>query len=386
MPTYARFDVAFEHGEGPWLMAADGRRFLDFAAGIAVCSLGHCHPHLVEALKSQAEKLWHCSNMFHIPGQEKLAQRLVDLTFADTMFFSNSGAEAIECAIKMARRFHYAAGHPERYRVIVASTSFHGRTLATVAAGDQAKGKLGFGPEVEGFDRVTFGDASAVEAAITGQTAAILVEPVQGEGGLMPASNAYLQALRKIADDHGILLMFDEVQCGVARTGKLFAHEWADVTPDVMAIAKGIGGGFPMGACLATERAASPMVAGSHGSTFGGNPLAMAAANAVLDVITQDGFLDHVNQMAEILRQEMAARIVRFPKIFDCIRGRGLMAGLKCHVTNTDMINQLFENGLLVVAAGDNTIRFLPPLIIDRGHIEAAMAILDQVCEAWENK
>ncbi len=386
MPTYARFDVAFERGEGPWLVATDGRRYLDFACGIAVCCLGHCHPHLVSALKTQAETLWHCSNLYHIPGQEKLAERLVDLTFADTVFFGNSGAEAVECAIKIARRYQHANGKPQRYRIIVATTAFHGRTLATVAAGDQAKGKAGFGPMPEGFDRVQFGDVEALKAAIGPETAGILLEPVQGEGGLMPASAEYLQAVRHIADEHDILFLMDEVQSGLGRTGKLFAHEWAGITPDVMASAKGLGGGFPVGACLATERAAAPMQAGSHGSTYGGNPLAMAAANAVLDVVTQDDFLDHVNEAAEYLHAALAARVSRYPAIFDCVRGKGLLAGMKCQdaVTNVDVISHLFAQGLLTVPAGDNTIRFLPPLIIDRGHIDEAMSCLDQVCETWE--
>lgn len=385
MPTYARFDVVFERGEGPWLYATDGRRFLDFAAGIAVCSLGHCHPHLVQALQDQAGKLWHTSNLYRIEGQEKLSRRLVAATFADTVFFGNSGAEANECAIKIARRYQFEQGRPERYRIVVMTTAFHGRTLATVAAGDQAKGKYGFGPETAGFDRVPFEDIEAARAAIGPETAGILVEPVQGEGGMRAADFAYLRELRELADANDILLMFDEVQCGVGRTGKLFAHEWSGVTPDVMAIAKGIGGGFPMGACLATERAAKPMVAGSHGSTFGGNPLAMAAGNAVMDVVTEPGFLDHVNAVAEILRAALVERAKRFPEIFEEVRGLGLMAGLKCRVTNTDLVNRLFDHGLLCVTAGDNTLRFVPPLIIEREHVEAAMAILDRVCETWRH-
>ncbi len=385
MPTYARFDVVFERGEGPWLYAADGRRFLDFAAGIAVCALGHCHPHLVAALKAQAEKLWHCSNLYRIAGQERVSARLAAKTFADTMFFGNSGAEANECAIKIARRYQFDNGRPERYRIVVMSTAFHGRTLATVAAGDQAKGKHGFGPETEGFDRVAFGDLDAAKEAVGPETAAILLEPVQGEGGMRAADFAYLRALRALADENDILLMFDEVQCGMGRTGKLFAHEWSGVTPDVMSIAKGLGGGFPVGACLATERAAKAMTPGSHGSTFGGNPLAMAAADAVLDVIEDPAFLPRVNQVAEILRAALAERVVRFPHLFEEVRGLGLMAGLKCRVTNTDLVNRLFEEGLLSVSAGDNTLRFVPPLIIEKEHVEAAMAILDRVCETWKD-
>ena len=383
MPTYARFDVVFERGEGPWLYAADGRRFLDFAAGIAVCSLGHCHPHLVKALQDQAAKVWHTSNLYRIAGQEKVSKRLAELTFADTMFFGNSGAEANECAIKIARRYQFDQGRPERYRIVVMTTAFHGRTLATVAAGDQAKGKYGFGPETEGFDRVAFGDLDAAKAAIGPETAAIMLEPVQGEGGMRAADFAYLRAIRKLADENDLLLIFDEVQCGVGRTGKLFAYEWSGVAPDVMSIAKGIGGGFPVGACLATERAAKAMVPGSHGSTFGGNPLAMAAADAVLDVITGKGFLDHVNEIAGVLRDALAERVKRFPDLFEEVRGLGLMAGLKCRVVNSDVVNRLFEEGLLAVPAGDNVLRFVPPLIIERDHVEAAMAILDRVCEAW---
>jgi len=386
MPTYARFDVVFDHGEGPWLVATDGRRFLDFAAGIAVCSLGHCHPHLVEALQRQAAKLWHTSNLYRIEGQEKLSARLAKLTFADTMFFGNSGAEANECAIKIARRFQFDNGHPERYRIVVMSTAFHGRTLATVAAGDQAKGKYGFGPETAGFDRVPFGDVDAVRAAVGPETAAIMVEPVQGEGGMRAADFDYLRDLRKLADEAGLLLIFDEVQCGMGRTGKLFAHEWSGVTPDVMSIAKGIGGGFPVGACLATERAAACMVPGSHGSTFGGNPLAMAAANAVMDVMEDPGFLPRVNAVASVLRAALAERVQRFPEIFEEVRGLGLMAGLKCRVTNSEVVNRLFAEGLLAVTAGDNTLRFVPPLIIDEGHVEAAMAKLDRVCETWSQQ
>lgn len=386
MPTYARFDVIFDRGEGPWLIATDGRRFLDFAAGIAVCSLGHCHPKLVAALTEQAGKLWHCSNLFRIAGQERLAARLTEKTFADTVFFGNSGAEAVECTIKVAKRFQFDRGAPERYRVIVCTHAFHGRTLATVAAGDQAKGKYGFGPEMEGFDRVPFGDADAVKAAIGPKTAAILLEPVQGEGGMCAADFGYLRQLRALADANDILLLFDEVQCGMGRTGKLFAHEWSGVTPDVMAVAKGLGGGFPIGACLATERAAKGMTAGSHGSTFGGNPLAMAVANAVFDVITGEGFLDHVNDVAATLREALGERVRAYPDLFEEIRGLGLMTGLKCRVPNTEIVNRLFAEGLLSVSAGDNTLRFVPPLIIENEHVEAAMAILDRVCETWKDK
>jgi len=388
LPTYARFDVAFERGEGPWLVATDGRRYLDFASGIAVTCLGHAHPHLVACLKDQVEKLFHCSNLYRIPGQEKLAARLVENTFADTVFFGNSGAEAVECCIKMARRYQYAKGKSERYRVVVATTSFHGRTLATVFAGDQAKGKEGFGPAVDGFDRVPYGDIAAMQAAIGPETAAILLEPVQGEGGLVAAKPEYLQAVRALADEHDILFMLDEVQSGIGRTGTFFAYEQYGITPDVLASAKGIGGGFPMGACLATERAAAAMTAGSHGSTYGGNPLAMAAGNAVLDIVTGEGFLDHVQSIAKVLRDALQERVARFPHMFEEVRGLGLLAGLKCTagVLNSEVIPRLFEKGMLTVPAGDNTIRFLPPLIIDASHVDEAMRILDAVCEAWEKK
>ena len=306
LPTYKRAPLAFDHGKGMRVYTEDGKEYLDFGAGVAVTSLGHAHPHLVEALTEQARKLWHTSNLYVIPGQEKLAHRLTEATFADTVFFTNSGAEALECAIKMARKFHAAKGAPERYRIITFEGAFHGRTLATIAAGGQAKYLEGFGPKVEGFDQVPFGDEKALLAAITEATAGILIEPIQGEGGLRVLPPGKLKRLREIADEHGLLLILDEVQCGVGRTGKLFAHEWAGIKPDIMAIAKGIGGGFPVGACLATEEAAQGMTAGTHGSTFGGNPLAMAVGNAVLDVILADGFLDHVKKSGLALKQRLA--------------------------------------------------------------------------------
>ena len=377
MPTYARTDVMFDHGEGAWLYTVDGRRFLDFGAGVAVTALGHAHPHLVEVLKTQAEKLWHCSNLYRIPGQEKLAQRLVDHSFADTAFFCNSGAEAMECALKIARRFHQANGAKDKYRVITARGAFHGRTLATIAAGGQAKHLDGFAPIVDGFDQVAFGNLNEARAAITAQTAAVVVEPVQGEGGIIPADPAYLKGLRAMADEYGLLLIFDEVQTGMGRTGKLFAHQWSDVTPDVMALAKGLGGGFPIGACLATERVGKVMTPGSHGSTFGGNPLATAAGNAVLDVMLAPGFMDHVNAMAALLWRKLEHVVKKHGGIFEQVRGQGLMLGLKCKVPNGDVVSRLFANGLLVVAAGDNVVRLVPPLIIGESEIDAATAILD---------
>ena len=376
LPTYSRADVAFVRGEGPYIFAEDGRRYLDFGAGIAVNALGHAHPKLVQALTDQAGLLWHTSNLYRVPGQETLSRRLVDATFADTVFFTNSGVEAIECAIKMARRYHYAKGEPGRFHIITFEGAFHGRTLAAIAAGGQAKYLEGFGPKVEGFDQVPFGDLKALEAAITPATAALLIEPIQGEGGLRPATREYLSALRRICDEHGLLLIFDEVQTGVGRTGKLFAHEWAGVTPDIMAIAKGIGGGFPMGACLATERAASGMTPGSHASTFGGNPLAMAVGNAVLDVVLGPGFLERVQQISNYTRQQLAGLIAEHPAVFEEVRGEGLMLGLKMKVPNTAFIDDLRAHGMLAVAAGDNVVRLLPPLIIAEEHVREAMALL----------
>jgi acetylornithine/N-succinyldiaminopimelate aminotransferase len=380
MPTYARADVAFERGEGAYLYATDGRRFLDFGAGVAVVSLGHCHPHLVQALQTQAATLWHCSNLYRIPAQERLAQRLVEHSFADSVFFNNSGAEAVECGLKMVRRFHDETGNPERYRVIVSTDAFHGRTLATIAAGGQEKHLKGFDPVVEGFDRVPFGNLNETRAAITQETAAILVEPIQGEGGIHTASTEYLKGLRRICDEFGLLLFLDEVQSGMGRTGKLFAHEWAGIAPDLMALAKGLGGGFPVGACLATERVAKVMTAGSHGSTFGGNPLAMAAANAVLDVILAGGFLARVERVGHALWAQLKTLAAQYPTVIAEMRGAGLMIGLKLVPDNVDFVARLLVNGLLAVPAGDNVIRLVPPLIIDESHVDEAIAILEKTC------
>jgi acetylornithine/N-succinyldiaminopimelate aminotransferase len=383
MPTYARIDLSFERGEGAHLFTADGRRFLDFGSGIAVNALGHSHPHLVAELKAQVEKVWHVSNLYRIAGQEKLAERLVANSFADTAFFCNSGAEALEASIKMARKYHYENGHPERYRIITAAGAFHGRTLATIAAGGQEKYLKGFLPKVEGFDQVAFGNLNEMRAAITAETAAILVEPVQGEGGIRPASTEYLRALRTIADEFGILLVFDEVQCGMGRTGKLFAHEWSGVTPDIMGLAKGLGGGFPIGACLATEAAAVGLSAGTHGTTFGGNPLAMTAANAVLDVMLAPGFLEEVDRIGRLFRDKLTPFVAKHPKLFEEVRGAGLMLGLKCVVPAGDMMTRLRESGLLTVAAGDNVVRLLPPLTIREPEVAEAMAILEKVAAGW---
>ncbi len=385
MPTYKRCGIALERGEGVYVYDTDGRRYLDFLAGIAVNSLGHAHPHLVGALTEQANRLWHCSNIFEIPGQERLAERLVAATFADTAFFANSGAEAIECGIKMIRKYHHEAGNPEKYSIICVSDAFHGRTLTTIFAAGQEKLVKGFGPAVPGFNHVAFGNLNELRAAITDETAGILVEPVQGEGGIRAADDDYLAGLRKTADEFGLLLMYDEVQCGVGRTGKLFYHEWSGAAPDIMAIAKGIGGGFPVGACLATERAASGMTAGTHGSTFGGNPLAMAIGNAVLDVVLEEGFLDRVNQVADVLWQRLEALVAAHPKVFTAISGRGLMIGVTCAVPNQEMIAGLREAGLLVGQSGGNMIRLLPPLTIDEAHVHEAVGILESVSRAWKH-
>lgn len=383
MPIYNRADVSFERGEGAYLFAADGRRYLDFASGIAVTALGHAHPHLVAALTEQAGKLWHTSNMFRIPGQERLAERLVAASFADSVFFTNSGAEAVECGLKLVRKYHDDFGDPDRYRVITCRGAFHGRTLTTISAAGQDKHLKGFAPEVDGFDHVAFGNLNELRAAITDRTAAILVEPVQGEGGMTPASADYLRGLREVADEFGLLLFLDEVQSGMGRTGKLFAHEWAGITPDIVATAKGLGGGFPVGACLAREGVARALTVGSHGSTFGGNPLAMAVGNAVLDILLADGFLSNVERMGKLLRARLEDLVRRHPLVLDSVRGLGLMLGLKCVVPNTEMQARLRENGLLTVGAGDNVVRILPPLIVDERHVEEAVATIEATCKAW---
>lgn len=371
--TFARAPLAFERGEGCWLITEDGQRYLDFAGGIAVNSLGHSHPKLVAALTDQAGKLWHTSNLYEIPGQTRLGERLVASTFADKVFFTNSGAEALECAIKTARRYQYVNGRPEKFRTITFEGAFHGRTLATIAAGGQQKYLEGFGPKVEGFDQVPFDDIAALEKAITPETAAILIEPLQGEGGIREVPVAFMKRLRELCDQHDLLLIFDEVQSGVGRTGKFFAHEWAGVTPDIMAIAKGIGGGFPVGACLATEQAAVGMTAGVHGTTFGGNPLAMAVGNAVLDVVLEEGFLDEVKRKALLMKQGLASIADEFPDVIEGARGSGLMLGLKCKMPNTKVNAALRDQKLLAVPAGDNVIRLLPPLTVSDEEIRDAL-------------
>lgn len=384
LPTFARANVAFERGEGCWLTATDGTRWLDFGAGVAVTSCGHAHPHLVQALTEQAAKVWHVSNLFQIPEGEKLAQRLVDNSFADYVFFANSGAEAMEGAIKCARKFHAANGQPERFRLITFEGAFHGRTLATIAAGGQQKYIDGFGPKVEGFDQVPFGDLEAVKAAIGPATAGILIEPVQGEGGLRPVPTSFLRDLRALCDEHGLMLVFDEVQTGIGRTGKLFAHEWAGVTPDIMAIAKGLGGGFPIGAFLCTREAGKGMTAGTHGSTFGGNPLATAVGNAVLDVVLAPDFLDEVQRAASLLRQRLAEIADRHPDIIEDVRGLGLLMGIKARVPNGELVSALHAQHMITVAAGDNVVRLIPPLIAREAEIGEAAARLDAACTALE--
>lgn len=384
LPTYARAPIALERGEGAWAETADGRRFLDFGAGIAVNSLGHAHPHLVKALTEQASRIWHTSNLYSMPDGEKLARRLCEATFAERVFFTNSGAEANECAIKMARKYHAAKGNPERFHIVTFEGAFHGRTLATIAAGGQQKYIDGFGPKVSGFDQVPFDDEKALKAAITPETAALMIEPIQGEGGLRTVPVRFLKLLRELCDEHGLLLIFDEIQTGVGRSGKFFAYEHYGVTPDIMSVAKGIGGGFPMGACLATEEAASGMTLGTHGTTFGGNPLAMAVGNAVLDVILAPGFLDRVAQTALRLRQSLAQLKDHHPDVIEDIRGEGLMLGLKLKTPNTDFVAEAREAGLLVVAAGDNVVRLLPPLIIGETEVAEAVARLDKAAGAVE--
>lgn len=378
LPTYTRADVAFERGEGAYLWSSDGRRFLDFGAGVAVTALGHCHPRLVAALQAQAAKVWHTSNLYRVSGQERVATKLVANTFADTVFFCNSGAEANECAIKMARRYFYSVGKPERNEVICANGAFHGRTLATLAAGGQEKHMKGFAPHMPGFVHVPYGNLNAMRDAITDRTAAIMVEAVQGEGGIVPGDPEYLKRLRATADEFGLLLIFDEVQTGMGRTGKLFAYEHFGIAPDIVAAAKGLGGGFPVGACLATAEAAKGMTAGAHGSTFGGNPLAMAVAEEVLNVMLEPAFLPEVTRIAGYLRSKLEPLVARFPKVVDDVRGLGLMLGLKAHIPNTELQAKLLANGLLTIGAGDNVLRLVPPLIIREAEVDEALAILER--------
>jgi len=382
LPVFARVDLGFERGEGAWLIATNGERYLDFTSGVAVTALGHAHPHLVAALQEQATRLWHMSNLFKSPDGERLAARLCEQSFADFVFFANSGAEAMECAIKIARRYHASKGHPERYRLVTFEGAFHGRTLGTLAATGSVKYLEGFGPPLDGFDQVPHGDLEAVKKAIGPHTAGILNEPVQGEGGVRTAPPAFFRSLRQLCDDNHILLIFDEVQTGMGRTGDLFAYKRLGVSPDIMPLAKALGGGFPIGACLATAEAASGMTPGSHGSTFGGNPLAVAAANAVLDVMLKPGFFERAQKMSLLLKQKLASVVDRHPKVLAEVRGEGLLIGLKAVVPSGDLVNALRDQKLLTVGAGDNVVRFLPPLIVTEAEIEESVQRLDRACVA----
>jgi acetylornithine/N-succinyldiaminopimelate aminotransferase len=384
LPAYARVDLAFERGEGVWLVATNGDRYLDFASGVAVSALGHSHPHLVEAITEQAKKVLHVSNLYRIPEGERLAERLCALSFADFVFFANSGAEAMEGVIKVVRKYQSANGHPERYRIITFEGCFHGRTLATLAAAKNKKHLDGFGPPMEGFDQVPLGDIEALKKAIGPETAGILIEPMQGEGGVRSAPPAFFRALRELCDKHGLLLAFDEVQTGIGRLGEMFGYQKLGVTPDVMGLAKGLGAGFPIGAVLATTEAAKGMTPGTHGSTFGGNPLAVAAGNAVLDVVTKPGFLDHVRQMALLFRQRLAEIKDRHPQVIAEVRGEGLLIGLKSQVPNGELIDAMRAEKLLSVGAGDNVARLVPPLVVTEAEVGEAMARLDRACTAIE--
>jgi acetylornithine/N-succinyldiaminopimelate aminotransferase len=384
LPAYARVDLAFERGEGAWLWATNGDRYLDFASGVAVNALGHSHPHLVAAIQAQAAKVLHVSNLYRIPEGERLAERLCAASFADLVFFANSGAEAIEGVIKIVRKYQSANGRPERYRLITFEGSFHGRTLATLAAAKNAKHVDGFGPMMDGFDQVPLGDIEAVKRAISPATAGILIEPVQGEGGVRSAPPQFFRALRALCDEHGLLLAFDEVQTGLGRLGYLFGYERIGVTPDVMGLAKGLGGGFPIGACLATAEAAKGMTPGTHGSTFGGNPLAAAAGNAVLDVILQPGFLERVRRTEILFKQRLAELKDRHPTVIAEVRGEGLLIGLRSVVPYGDLVNALREERLLSVGAGENVVRVVPPLIVGETEIAEAVERIDRACTAIE--
>ncbi|MBO6827398.1 MAG: aspartate aminotransferase family protein [Sneathiella sp.] len=381
LSNYAPADLSFEKGEGVYLFGNDGRRYLDFFAGIAVTSLGHGHPDIVKAVSDQASRLMHISNLYRIPGQEELAQKLVDSTFADAVYFCNSGAEANECGLKMIRKYFSTNGQPEKFRVIGFENSFHGRTLATIAAAGQEKLLEGFGPAMEGFSQVPVGDIDAVRAEITDETAGIIIEPILGEGGIQVVDPEFLKALRALCDEKGLLLMFDEIQTGMGRTGKLFAYEHSGVTPDIMTSAKALGNGFPVGACLATEDVAKCMSVGSHGSTYGGNPLAMAVAGVVVDTMTKDGFMEGVARTGSRLQQSLQGVVERFPTVIEELRGVGLHLGLKCKVENGALIAALQKQGVLTAKGGDNVVRLLPPLIIEEEHINEFIAGLEAACE-----
>ena len=382
LPTYNRAPLTFVKGEGSWLIEADGRRFLDLGAGIAVNALGHAHPDLVQVLSDQAAKLWHVSNLYQIPEQQALADKLVDHSFADTVFFTNSGTESCELAVKMARKYWYEKGDADRVEIVTFTGSFHGRSAAGIAAAGSEKMTKGFGPLLPGFVHIDWADHDAIRAAITDRTAAVLIEPVQGEGGIRPVPDQCLKGLRDLCDETGALLIFDEVQCGMGRTGKLFAHEWAGVTPDIMMVAKGIGGGFPLGAVLATENAASGMTAGTHGSTYGGNPLACAVGGKVMDIVSDQDFLADVNRKAGLLRQGLEGLVALHPQVFEEVRGSGLMLGLKCRVTNMDVVNKAYDTDLITVPAADNVVRLLPPLTLSNEDIDEALSRLTKVATA----
>ena len=376
LPTYNRAPMAFVKGEGSWLTAEDGQRYLDLGAGIAVNALGHANPDLVAALTEQAGKLWHVSNLYRIPQQEKLAEMLVEKTFADTVFFTNSGTEAAELAIKMARKYHYEKGQPQRTQIITFEGAFHGRSTGAIAAAGSEKMVKGYGPLMPGFVQLKWGDHDALRAAITDQTCAVMIEPVQGEGGIRTVPDQCLKGLRDLCDSTGTLLIFDEVQCGMGRTGKLFAHEWSGITPDIMMVAKGIGGGFPLGAVLATENAAFGMVAGTHGSTYGGNPLACAVGAKVMEIIADDTFLSEVTRKSGLLRQGLESLVTAHPNLFEAVRGEGLILGLKCKALNTDIVKAGYQAGILTVPAADNVIRLLPALNISDADIATALTLL----------
>jgi len=382
LPVYRRSNITISRGEGVYLFSPIGERYLDFASGIAVNALGHCHPHVTKALKDQADILWHCSNMYQMPGLSRMAERLTAACFADRAFFCNSGGEAVETGLKMIRKYQDYVGQPDRYRVITMEGGFHGRTLTCISAGGNEIARKGYEPLVDGFDRVPLNNLKAVEAAITAKTAGILIEPIQGEGGVREATQEFLQGLRQLCDKHGLLLMIDEVQCGMGRTGALFAHEHAGVTPDIVSTAKGIGNGFPLGACLTTEKVASCMTPGSHGSTYGSNPLAMAVGNAVLDVILAPGFFDHVIKMGSQLKEGLQELTLRFPKQLREVRGQGLMLGLQTQMPNMQVVERLRERRLLTAPCEDNVIRIVPPLVVESQHIEQALQIIETVCEA----
>src|SRR6478752_7083806 len=389
LPTYNRADVAFVRGEGPYLFAEDGRQYLDFGAGIAVNAFGHANPRLVGALTKQAQTLWHTSNLYRVPGQESLSKKLVANTFADTCFFVNSGTEAIELAIKMARRYQFVSGHPERFHVVSFEGAFHGRTYAAINAGGNEKYLEGFGPRMPGFDQVSLkgdvtADLDAVKKLVGPQTAAIIIEPLQGEGGVRVISPEFLRALRKLCDDKGLLLIFDEIQTGLGRTGKFFAYDWLGITPDIMTVAKALGGGFPVGAVLATAEAAKGMTVGTHGTTYGGNPLAMAVSNEAIDMILEDGFLDHVNKIANYLHQQLGALVAAHPHVFEGVRGQGLMIGLKMKPSAADFIAAARANGLIVLPSGDNVVRMLPPLTLSEAEAREGIELLNKTASLME--